>query len=348
MCTKVSVIVPVFNAEKYIAYCIESLLNQTLKDCEFIFVNDGSTDNSNKIIEEYARIDPRIILINQDNQGVSSARNTGLRKATGEYVGFVDADDHIMEDMYNVHYQATRSSHCDIVISNYYSEFNRSDSVVKYPFPINVDIDKKYIDIELTSYLLASDKCNAVWNKLYSNKVLKKNNIGFPQHISLGEDGMFNLLFMCFAESAKYIDYNGYCYREVKGSATRNIIEKDYFKPALEMYSLNHYKEFPLNLSEDQVRKLKSTKLIYTVMSYVHLYFTPTKDIPFIKRYKYIKKMIKHKYVKEALDLIPLHAIKNMGRYEKAILFMMKIELVFGLLYLVSYSRFRNQQGGHY
>ncbi|WP_347548668.1 glycosyltransferase [Pseudalkalibacillus hwajinpoensis] len=343
MSTKVSVIVPVYNAEKYIAYCIESLLNQTLKDCEFIFINDGSTDSSKIIIEEYERIDPRIVLINQQNQGVSSARNAGLRKASGEYVGFVDADDHVMPDMYAVHYQAARSSYCDIVISNFQTDSNRPESVEKYPFPINTNFKKIYIDIELTSYLLASDKCNAVWNKLYRNEVLQQNNIQFPQHISLGEDGVFNLLFMCFAESAKYIDYTGYCYREVKGSATRNIIEKDYFKPASEMYSLNYFKELSLKLGEDEVNSLKSIKLIYTVMSYVHLYFTPTKDVPFITRYKYIKQMINHKYVKEALELLPLHAIKSMGRYEKALLFMIKKELVFGLLSLVSYSRHRNQ-----
>ncbi|MES9697320.1 glycosyltransferase [Bacillus sp. JJ927] len=103
-----SVIIPVYNAEKYITQCIESLLNQTLRECEFIFINDGSTDNSEKIIEDYKKINDRITLINQENQGVSIARNRGLDVSTGEYVGFVDADDYIEKDMYEMLYNAAK------------------------------------------------------------------------------------------------------------------------------------------------------------------------------------------------------------------------------------------------
>src|SRR6476646_4070363 len=98
MSQKVSVIIPVYNAGKYITRCIESLLNQTLQECEFIFINDGSIDDSREIIEGYKQVDDRIILINQVNQGVSIARNKGLYLAAGEYVGFVDADDCIEKD----------------------------------------------------------------------------------------------------------------------------------------------------------------------------------------------------------------------------------------------------------
>ena len=247
-----------------------------------------------------------------------------------------------MKDMYKKHYQTAKLTECDVVISNF-RELHQSDFVIPYPFPLNSQLDKEYIDHGIIPHLLASDNCNSVCNKLYRNELIKKYNIQFPNNISLGEDGMFNLLFMCFAKTAKYINYAGYCYREVKGSATRNIIERDYFTPAIEMYSLNHSEKFPLRIEENEIKRLKSTKLIYTVMSYVHLYFTPTKDIPFIKRYKYIKQMINHKYVKEAIEQLPLNAIKNMGRYEKVLLFMIKKELVFGLLSLVSYSRLRNQ-----
>src|SRR3954470_7921673 len=104
MSIKVSVVIPVYNAEKYITECIESLLNQTLKQCEFIFVNDGSSDNSSQIINEFKKKDNRIILINQENQGVSIARNNGLKAASGEYVGFVDADDYIDCEMYETIY----------------------------------------------------------------------------------------------------------------------------------------------------------------------------------------------------------------------------------------------------
>ena len=93
MMPKVSVIIPVYNVEKYLKQCLDSVVNQTLKDIEIICVNDGSTDNSLEILEEYAQKDNRIIIISQENQGQSVARNIALEKATGEYVGFVDSDD---------------------------------------------------------------------------------------------------------------------------------------------------------------------------------------------------------------------------------------------------------------
>ena len=116
---KISVVIPVYNAEEYIIECIESLLGQTLKECEFIFVNDGSNDGSQQIIERYKLLDSRIKLINQENQGVSCARNNGLKIALGEYIGFVDADDFIEEEMYEVLYDSIKSDNSDSVISNY-------------------------------------------------------------------------------------------------------------------------------------------------------------------------------------------------------------------------------------
>ena len=134
---KVSVIIPVYNAEKYITECIESLLNQTLQQCEFIFVNDGSKDHSGAIIDEFKKKDSRIILINQENQGVSMARNNGLKAASGEYVGFVDADDYIENDMYETMYNHAKQDECDAVISNLESEMEGRKFISNYPFPQN-------------------------------------------------------------------------------------------------------------------------------------------------------------------------------------------------------------------
>lgn len=97
---KVSIIVPVYNVENYLRKCLDSLINQTLKNIEIICINDGSTDNSLSILEEYASKDERIIVINQENAGVSSARNRGLEIATGEYIAFVDADDSVTPDCF--------------------------------------------------------------------------------------------------------------------------------------------------------------------------------------------------------------------------------------------------------
>ena len=114
---KVSIVVPVYNVEQFLPDCLDSLTNQTLKDIEIICVNDGSPDNSLKILEEYAQNDDRVKIITQENQGVSAARNAGLKTAVGEYIGFVDPDDWIDLDFYSKLYDAIQESNADISVA---------------------------------------------------------------------------------------------------------------------------------------------------------------------------------------------------------------------------------------
>ena len=146
MNVKVSVIIPVYNCEKYIEECIESLINQTLQECEFIFVNDGSKDKSEEIIKKYADKDERITLINQKNSGVSVARNIGIKKAVGEYIGFVDADDYVESDYYEKLYNTAKNNNCSIVVCNWKSRLNGKDSEFILPFIKNKVMNKKDIE----------------------------------------------------------------------------------------------------------------------------------------------------------------------------------------------------------
>ena len=112
--SKLSIIVPIYNVEKYLKRCIDSILSQTYIDFEAILIDDGSSDQSGRIIDEYAKTDERIVAIHQKNKGVSAARNAGLQVAKGEYIGFVDPDDWIEPDMYSVLLDMMDSEHCDI------------------------------------------------------------------------------------------------------------------------------------------------------------------------------------------------------------------------------------------
>lgn len=340
---KVSVIIPVYNAGKYVEQCIVSLLNQTLQSCEFIFVNDGSKDDSQKIIERYQKIDNRIKFINQENQGVSTARNTGLKAATGEYIGFVDADDYVEEDMYEMLYNIAKQNDCDVVISNLQSERDDPKGIIKYPFPMNVVLEKDYIELELLPYFLKEDNLNSVCNKIYKNQLVREANVQFPKSILLGEDGIFNQSFFGHAIRTQYIDYTGYNYREVEGSATRNRVEKDYFNRSLEVYKTTLPEIYRKKMGILRIQQLKSIKLIKNVMSYIYIYFLPSKDMSFRKRYKYIKKMVQNEYVKEALPIYHKQVQNALGRYEKCILAMMKREFILGLYCAMLYSRFRNK-----
>ncbi|PEJ58455.1 glycosyl transferase family 2 [Bacillus sp. AFS002410] len=343
MSTKVSVIIPVYNAEQFIAQCIESLLKQTLKECEFIFVNDGSKDNSRKIVEKYQTIDERIKLINQENQGVSIARNNGLLIATGKYIGFVDADDYVRNDMYKVLFKTANESGCDVVLSNFESEINGREVIVRYPFLKNRVHDRNYIEHEILPYFLESEELNSVVNKLYKKEVINENNVKFPEKIALGEDGMFNIHFFSNAATMQYIDYTGYYYREVIGSATRNISEKDYFKRALEVYK-SDLPDIYAKVDKSKISQLRSIKFVNSVFSYIHIYFVPSQEMNIRGRYKFVKSMIYNKEFRNALSQYKNNENYNsLGRYEKSIFNLIQKKSIIGLYFLTAYSRFRNK-----
>ncbi|OXS59078.1 glycosyltransferase [Rossellomorea vietnamensis] len=342
MIIKVSVIIPVFNAEKYIAYCLDSLLSQTLYECEFIFVNDGSKDKCKEIIEEYQLLDQRVKLINQENQGVSIARNNGMKVAKGEYIGFVDADDYVGEDYFKTLYHAAIEGSHDLIISNCKSYCDGKVFITTYSFPKNQTLEEGMIK-ELISYFLKEDNCNSVWNKLYKHLVIKENNLEFPKQVALGEDGLFNLYFLSFSNKVKYINYTGYIYREVKGSATRNIQEKDYFQRAIDVYQYKYPASLQLQLDYQKVRTFKAIKLIKNVMSFIHLYYTPTKEVSFKKRYLYIKMMLSHPSVIESLPLFYSVYYPILSRYEKLFVKLINQRSTLGLYLATAYSRFRNK-----
>ncbi|WP_236712658.1 glycosyltransferase family 2 protein [Peribacillus muralis] len=339
---KVSVVIPVYNAGDYIEYCIKSLLNQTLYECEFIFINDGSIDTSKETIENYHQIDSRIILINQPNQGVSKARNNGLMLAKGEYVGFVDADDFVEEDMFEKLYRSAIKENYDSIISNFEIEINGHNIKTKFPFPHSILLDKEYIQTHIMTYFIKSDNLNSVCNKLYKNTLIKENNIRFPENTDLGEDGIFNLDFFSISNTSSYINYSGYYYREVLGSATRNIGEKDYFKKALEIYNYQIPKELFLNIKQTTIQKYKARKFIYSVLSYIHIYLSPTNDMSYFNRIKYVKSMLKNNSVHEALSLFSQER-DSLGKYERLLLRMIKNKNLIGIYLATSYSRMRNK-----
>lgn len=136
-CPKVSIIVPIYNMEKYLGRCIDSILVQTHTNIEVILVDDGSTDSSPQVCDDYAKRDPRIKVIHKSNGGLSSARNAGLDIATGDYIGFVDSDDYISTDMYKVLAERLDNSDCEIanvmyVIKQFLPEKLRANAYVSH------------------------------------------------------------------------------------------------------------------------------------------------------------------------------------------------------------------------
>lgn len=171
---KVSVIIPVYNSEKYLNKCLDSLVNQTLRDIEIIIVNDGSTDNSEKIIKSYLN-DSRINYFAQENQGQAAARNRALKLAKGEYIAFVDSDDYVDLNMLEELYNAANSMY-DIVVCDFYQTYLNKENIDEY-----CSIMKKNEGIiSCKDYLFAGA---GPWNKIYSRKFLLDNNFSFPEGI---------------------------------------------------------------------------------------------------------------------------------------------------------------------
>lgn len=168
---KVSVIVPVYNVEKYIDRCLESLVNQTLKDIEIIIVNDGSTDNSIKIVEEYKKkYKNKIIYLEKENGGLSDARNYGIPYAKGEYIAFLDSDDYVDRKMYEKLYNKAIENNSDIVECDFYW---------KYPNKLILDTRNEYKNI---NDMIKNGRV-VVWNKLYNRKIIIDRNIMFTKGV---------------------------------------------------------------------------------------------------------------------------------------------------------------------
>lgn len=340
----VSVVVPVYNSEVYLNECIESLLAQTLPNCEFIFVNDGSKDNSLSILESYQNKDERIIIISQENQGVSVARSRGIDAAKGKYIGFVDADDVVDAEMFRTLYETATLNQVEIVVSRVKKE---QDGIVisnPHPFASNTVFISDYIQDQIIPYMIQKDSLNSVCNKLYQSDVINQNQIRFPKGVALGEDGLFNIQFLTHANSILFIDYSGYFYREVQGSATRNILLKDYFKQSLEMYHFDYYVFLKGKIEIKNGKKWKGLRLIEKVVAIISIYMNAKNTGSFSSRYRYVRNMINNSEVQKNIRHLWDEVTLNKSKYEKFILYCVKYKLMFFIVLATQYSYLRNKK----
>ncbi len=340
----VSVVIPVYNAERALARCIRSLLDQTLPNIELIFVDDGSTDGSCSVIEKFRYYDERIRLFRQRNGGVSEARNTGLQHARGEYIGFVDADDYVEKDMFQRLLEAAKRDDCDAVVSNLEQELDGVRSAVRPPMPCGRRLEAGYIRSELLPLYVMTESMNTVCNKLYRGELVRRHGIRFPKGVALGEDGAFNISFFAAAASVQYIDYTGYHYCETANSATRSAASRDYFARAVEVYEAELPEPLRGLLDRQTEMRLKAVKLVQSVMANAHIYLHPSSERPARERLDYVRHMIAHRAVREALPLYMEARRQELNRYDKLLLQMIEARSAWGLWMLTGYSRFRNRR----
>lgn len=235
---KVSIIVPIYNVEKYLDRCMNSLINQTLKDIEIIMVDDGSPDNCPKMCDEWAKKDSRIKVVHKKNGGLGYARNSGLDVATGEYVAFVDSDDYIDLKMYEILYDNATKSNADAVFCGFKKEVHKRKFVdvrecESYKEFRGADVQQLIPDFIAAPPYSSKEYVYemSVWHSIYRNSVIKDNNIKFVSERDYSsEDLPFQLDFLKKANIILFIPdilYN-YCWNE--SSLTKRINEEKFYK----------------------------------------------------------------------------------------------------------------------
>lgn len=260
---KVSVIIPVYNVEDYIEECIHSLLQQTLNDIELIIVNDGTKDSSIEKIQYLINRHKHIKLINQNNLGLSAARNTGLEYASGDYVAFIDSDDYIeptfLEELYN---QAIKDD-LDIVMGGY-KIFKDNQYEIKERNPKLYDRIRTGEDF-LKEELEYKDYRMEVWDDLYRLDFLKENNLCFEKGL-LHEDELFTPLAMLSAKRVKLIQSNKYVYRQREGSIMSNKPNINHINSWY--FIINKFKSLYNSCSSDDKKKIIGLLLIELLAGY--------------------------------------------------------------------------------
>lgn len=339
---KISIIVPVYNAQIHLEKCITSLLAQTIDEVEFIFINDGSTDDSQKTIALFQQKDTRIICLNQENQGVSVARNNGISIAKGEYIGFVDADDYVENNYFETLYTNAKKYDSDVTISNYHSSQEGNQFISKSLFKENIVYKHNFIQENIIPVFIKTDKLNAIWNKLYKKQIIDNHNITFPKGIPLGEDGWFNLNFFNVAKKAIFIDYAGYHYIDVTGSATRNFQSTSYFK-RIEQNYLQDYSMFKNEyLSNEKIQFLKAKKFINKTIALLHEYYKNA--LPKSQKNSLIKEIYNSKQTQKIINKHYKQLVSQSTKYEQGFLLAFKYKLPIIARLLIAYSNFRNKK----
>ena len=334
---KVSIIVPIYNVEKYLERCMQSLLNQTLKDIEVIMVDDGSPDNCPRMCDEYAKIDSRIKVVHKENAGLGYARNSGLDVATGEYVAFVDSDDYVSVDMYKTLYEYASDKNIDVIYCGFRKEF----SVNRYLNIAECQTYEEYVGETIKNIIpdfVASPPHEkkeyvhdmSVWHSIYKREIIVSNRIRFiSERDYASEDIPFQIDFLTCCKKVAFIPniFYYYCYNQ--GSLTKSFsISKFEKTKALYHLLLDKTKEY-------DVKGLRAKRLF---IGYIRAMLRLIVTLP-------IKRHDKKTYIKQILnddiwpDIKRDYKLAYLPVHQRIMFFLLNFKLVDGVY---SYAKIMN------
>lgn len=335
----ISFIVPVYNVEKYLERCLDSILRQTCQDFEIVLVDDGSIDSSGKICDRYAEIHNCISVYHKKNGGLASARNYALKYAKGEWIAFVDSDDWIEEDyveqvlkISNVNYQ------CESIVFGYYIEYVENDYTLHRKFEIDSDMKLS----QAIEQMEQKGMFNCVWNKVYSNKLLQKYKIIFEKGMEPGEDLLFNCNYFQYISTCSVSNRELYHYmRQGENTLTKkydpNLYEKIqlFDKARVELYNV-------MNMHSEQYKILLYKYYFSYITSCVYNNYGLNNGLSFRNRIMFYKKIFSNDRLSKAIE--ELQKVENrFSLYERIFIKFYRFEnaIAMELVYKVLFF-FRN------
>lgn len=320
----ISVIIPIYNSDKYLARCIDSICKQTYTNLEIILVNDGSTDNSINICKESANKDKRISIFDIPNGGVSNARNTGLKNASGEYIQFIDSDDYVSNNYIESLFNSLTSTNSGLVVCAIESYDNQNIKFDEWRVPENV-LDFETINRDLFLELIEKFLLFGPVNKLYRTEIISQNSIFFDPSLSYGEDLIFNF------------DY----FKYIKSIAINSDVTYKYIHDNTESLSKKHYSNktelanrihFTLIdfFNNNGLTDNKSISVLYNRL--FDYYYNETFKITSSRGLTLNEKYNKVKNILRDQELIKSYKYIEATKYSKWIIFCMKNKLVLPFL----------------
>ena len=312
----ISIIVPVYNVEKYLEKCVNSIVNQTYKNLEIILVDDGATDSSGKLCDELAKIDNRIKVYHKENGGLSDARNYGVERATGDYIGFVDSDDYIDAEMYEKLYEAIKKENADVAECNL---------KIIYPNRVELYTNEKYFKVctkqeYLEEYLKIEKVFGSVWTKLIKSDIAKK--LVFPKG-KLYEDTYYAYDLINVADSYVIMDAPYYNYFMRENSITNSKFNPRIFDliEIVEKFHKTTYKHYPGLKEEADCRKMYA---YFSVLNSILLEDKFKNNSYYLKIINYFKgnykTILKNKYINRNRKLSVILIKLNIDLYRKVLM----------------------------
>lgn len=310
---KLSIVIPVYNGSKYISYCMENLQKQSFQDWKAFFVDDGSTDGSGEILDQLVKNDSRYHVIHQKNGGTARARNTGLDKADGVYVTFMDVDDELDSEMYEKLVRLMDETGADMGICGYYFKIENADGRNSYlerkSYPSCVLEGKEEICGKLVE-LWDRDMLSNVWNKFYRMKLIREKGLRYRDGHVYTEDRVFNRQFIENCSSIAVTEECLYYYVRERAGSTSERYREDYF-----IIRHKEYEEFQIHFKRMKIwnevsREYVCREFTERIAGCIENIFHAGKNLTALQKYKKIQLITRHPDVRKAIKFARCRSLK--------------------------------------